>query len=134
MEFFFFFNFFNALFQPPQPSQAPPAEFYNPYQLEDESKEEDFAASPTSSPPYYKNPPQESPPVYQQPIGGTSYKSSEGVGAESFEEAGGSSSSYEFGFTEGSFRIPDFFRNFLSAPPPWINIGKGNKNWRRRRR
>lgn len=37
--------------------------------------------------------------------------------------------SYEFGFPEGEFKIPDFFRNFLSAPPAWIKIGK---NWRRR--
>ncbi len=44
---------------------------------------------------------------------------------------------YEFGFTEGQFRIPDFFRDFLSAPPSWIRLSgangeNGGDYWRRR--
>lgn len=48
------------------------------------------------------------------------------------EESPSKKEPYEFGdFAEGSFKIPDFFRNFLSAPPSWINIKP--KDWRRRR-
>ncbi len=46
---------------------------------------------------------------------------------EDYEQVPSTRGPYEFGFTEGSFKIPDFFRNFLSAPPPWIRL----KDWRR---
>ncbi len=132
-----------SLSQPPQDSVV----YYKPYQpqetVEEEEEEEEEVevkeppASP--SPPYYyksESKPQESPPakeasytVYRPES--SSYSSSDSDG----NQIEASPATYEFGFTEGSFKIPDFFRNFLSAPPPWINIGgKGNRDWRRRRR
>ena len=115
--------------EPKQPKYTPGPVYYK------SMKEEEGSKKPVTRPPkrkekptpgkvYYKPAPikkEEAKITYQRP----SQSSSKPSSAAESSNTGENAIKPGFGFESGNFEIPDFFRNFLSAPPPWINI----KDW-----